>query len=170
MKWLNQLLNILYKPFPEQEGNFGAPKTTFLISLFITFFLYTFEPFGIETLESNKFWICLGFGSMTFLGALFYESTNAEVIRSATEIPATWMGRKTGKVSPGYKANLLLLDANPLDKISNTKRINSVILNGKVFDRNTLNEMLESVKSANDRSRKINIDKYGPSNGFIAEE
>lgn len=68
--WITKLLN---KPFPEVENNFIFIRDLIFFSVFITLFLYIFQPFGLATLESDKFLICLGFGSMTFLGTLIYE-------------------------------------------------------------------------------------------------
>lgn len=73
MKLLNAIYKILNKPFPEQESRFGLVKITAIISLFVTFFLYVFQPFGISTLKSDKFLICLGFGGMTFIAAVIFE-------------------------------------------------------------------------------------------------
>lgn len=75
MSVIKSVSELMSKPFPEEENIFGLIKVISIISVFVTFFLYVFQPFGISTLESNKFLFCLGFGSMTFLGALFYEFT-----------------------------------------------------------------------------------------------
>lgn len=72
---IKNLLELLQKPFPEMEGRFGLLKLIALISLFVTFFLYVFQPFGIADLGEDKLWICLGFGSMTFIACLIYELT-----------------------------------------------------------------------------------------------
>jgi len=40
-----------------------------------------------------------------------------------------------------------LLDANPLSDIRNTRRISTVIANGRVFDRAQLNDLLHHVES-----------------------
>ncbi|MFZ1808252.1 MAG: amidohydrolase family protein [Cyclobacteriaceae bacterium] len=88
-----------------------------------------------------------------------------QVLQSATSIPAKRLGSNTGKVIEGYKANLVLLDASPLEDIANTKKINTVFLNDKVFDRALLDEMLESVKRANNASRKRSIDQFMRSEG-----
>ena len=45
-------------------------------------------------------------------------------------------------------AYLILLDANPLAVISNTKKINAVIANGRFFDRRALDEMLAYAEAA----------------------
>jgi hypothetical protein len=70
---MQKLLNILKKPFPEEESRLGTIKNTVLISVFVTFVLYVFQPFGISTLESNKFFICLGFGISTFVAVIIHE-------------------------------------------------------------------------------------------------
>lgn len=81
MDLLNQIIAFLNKPFPEQQSRFGTPKTALVISLFITFFLYIFKPFGLDTLGPNAFWICLGFGSMTFFTSIIYEYIVGQVLK-----------------------------------------------------------------------------------------
>ena len=44
--------------------------------------------------------------------------------------------------------------------IENTRTIDTVILNGRVLEREKLDAMLEAVKHANEISRKISIDRY----------
>jgi len=89
-----------------------------------------------------------------------FDMSNAQVLQSATLATAEWMGINSGKIKVGYDADLVIIDKNPLDNISNTKTIDAVIANGKYLSRNTLDSMLEKVKEANNRSRKINIDEF----------
>jgi hypothetical protein len=42
---------------------------------------------------------------------------------------------------------LVLLDANPLDDIRNTRKIHAVILQGKLLDRAALDQLLAQVQS-----------------------
>lgn len=64
-------------------------------------------------------------------------------LRAATLEPARYFGRgDEGEVKAGHRANLLLLDANPLTNIGNTQRIHAVILNGKVLRRANLDELV----------------------------
>ncbi len=86
--------------------------------------------------------------------------SNAQVLRSSTSLAAEWMKIKAGKIKTGYKADLVLLQKNPLEDINNTRSINAVISNGKFLDRDLLDKMLQAVKNANNRSRKVNIDEY----------
>lgn len=75
--------------------------------------------------------------------------TPAQALQSATRNAAEFLGegKDSGTIEPGKYADLVLLDANPLEAIRNTRRIRAVIVRGKVLDRNALDEMLESVRS-----------------------
>ena len=44
-------------------------------------------------------------------------------------------GAQTGMVAPGRQADFIVLDANPLESISNTRRINKVYLRGQEVPR-----------------------------------
>ncbi len=80
-----------------------------------------------------------------------------QILRSSTILPALWLDNNAGVIAPGKKANLVLLDKNPLIDISHTKSIDSVIINGRLLDRPLLDEMLAAVKQANDESRTQDI-------------
>jgi len=58
-----------------------------------------------------------------------------EILRSATLEPARYLGMldSAGTVARGKLADLVLLDANPLTDIRNTRRIVAVIANGRLF-------------------------------------
>jgi hypothetical protein len=86
--------------------------------------------------------------------------TPAQVLRAATSQPANWLNNNAGTILPGKKANMVLLDNNPLNDIKNTKTISSVILNGQLLDRVLLDEILAAVKTANDSSRNTDIGMY----------
>ena len=81
MNLLNQSIQFFNKPFPDEDDRYTYFKYLILISLFITFFLFIFQPFGLSDIETNKFLRCLGFGSMTFLGSLIYEYTVVPLLR-----------------------------------------------------------------------------------------
>jgi imidazolonepropionase-like amidohydrolase len=70
--------------------------------------------------------------------------TPADALRAATINPARlFPSLEAGDVAPGRRADLLLLDGNPLDDIRNTARLRGVILGGRVFDRAALDALLE---------------------------
>ena len=86
--------------------------------------------------------------------------STSQALASATRVPAELMRSNAGWIAAGRRADLVLLNKNPLVAIENTKTIESVILNGRVFTREQLDAMLAAVVQANDNSRKINIDQY----------
>jgi imidazolonepropionase-like amidohydrolase len=75
--------------------------------------------------------------------------TPMEALQAATLNAARFMGREKdlGTITTGKLADLVLLDANPLDDIANTRKIAAVIYNGKMFPRTSLDEMLNKVKT-----------------------
>ena len=72
----------------------------------------------------------------------------AQALRTATINGARLMGRSAqyGTVEKGKVADLVLLDQNPLENISHTQRINTVIFGGKVYTEPELQQLLEEVK------------------------
>jgi hypothetical protein len=74
--------------------------------------------------------------------------SSLEALRTATINPAIFMNSrdKFGTVKKGRKADMVLLDANPLDDIANTRRISAVILNGKFLSTRELHQMLAFVE------------------------
>ena len=67
-----------------------------------------------------------------------------EALATATTHPAKYfdMEEELGLVQTGMWADLILLDANPLEDISNTQKINTVIKQGAVYDRSALDQLL----------------------------
>jgi imidazolonepropionase-like amidohydrolase len=62
--------------------------------------------------------------------------TPMQAIIAATSKPAQRLGLDDlGLLQPGYSADLVVLDENPLNDIRNTRSISSVFLNGKILDR-----------------------------------
>jgi imidazolonepropionase-like amidohydrolase len=62
--------------------------------------------------------------------------TPMQAIVAGTRKPAQRLGLDDlGLLQPGYSADLIVLDENPLSDIRNTRSISSVYLNGKMLDR-----------------------------------
>jgi imidazolonepropionase-like amidohydrolase len=73
--------------------------------------------------------------------------TPMQALQAATKNPAEFLHQlgTHGTIEAGKSADLVLLEANPLEDIHNTQKIRAVILRGQVFDRAALDAMLASV-------------------------
>ena len=62
--------------------------------------------------------------------------TPMEAIQAATIIPARVMGvdKEVGTIEPGKRADVIILGANPLDDIHNSRKVDYVISNGTMYD------------------------------------
>jgi len=76
--------------------------------------------------------------------------TPLEALQTATLNPAKFLGREDdlGAIEKGKLADLVLLNANPLDDISNTQKIEAVIVNGRYLSRSELDKMLAGAEEA----------------------
>ena len=72
-----------------------------------------------------------------------------EVLRTATIVGADAIGlaRELGSIEPGKLADLQVLDRNPLENIRNTDSIRFVMLDGRLYDANTLTAAREVMTS-----------------------
>lgn len=75
--------------------------------------------------------------------------TPAEALVAATLSPAEYFGLEAlyGTVDVGRVADLVVLSADPLQDIRHTKRIESVIFNGRLYDRPALDRISQYVQS-----------------------
>jgi imidazolonepropionase-like amidohydrolase len=74
--------------------------------------------------------------------------TPMQALQAASSGPAEFLDvtAQQGTITPGKRADLLLLDANPLDDIHNTQKIRAVIANGKLLDRTALDAILKNAE------------------------
>lgn len=68
-----------------------------------------------------------------------------QALQAATINPARFFNKEgsMGSVQKGKDADLVLLNSNPLENISNAKDIHMVILKGRIFDRQMLDKMVK---------------------------
>jgi hypothetical protein len=73
-----------------------------------------------------------------------------EALQTATINPARFLGRDKlqGTIEVGKRADLVLLDADPLADIRNVQRIDAVILRGKLVNRSTIDRIIAKHRRA----------------------
>jgi hypothetical protein len=70
-------------------------------------------------------------------------------LQAATRNPARAFNlMNQGTIAPGMRADLVLLDSNPLENIDNTRKIRAVVAGGRVFERKELDTILSDVQRA----------------------
>lgn len=81
--------------------------------------------------------------------------TPEEALTSATRLPATWLGIDSmiGTVETGKRADLLLLEANPLQDIHNARKIAGVFFDGRWIPKETIQVMLADLAKRNTADR-----------------
>lgn len=80
--------------------------------------------------------------------------TPMEALQAATRNAGKYLGlADTGTIEKGKRADLVLLDANPLTDIKNTRKIRSVVLAGRYFSRADLDHLLHQVEEAAAQSK-----------------
>ncbi len=66
-----------------------------------------------------------------------------DALKTATINPAPYIGagKDIGSLKVGKLADLIVLEKNPLDDIRNTETVTYTMVNGRLFDAATLNEI-----------------------------
>lgn len=74
-----------------------------------------------------------------------------EALAAATRLPAQWLSAEKliGTVEAGKRADIVLLESNPLDDITVTRKIEAVIINGKWMHKNILRQKLSELSKRN---------------------
>jgi imidazolonepropionase-like amidohydrolase len=106
--------------------------------------------------DASAVGVVWGFSIHEELG-LFVKAglTPYQALEASTRIPSEVMGdpQEWGTIEVGKRADLVLLNANPLEKISNTREIEGVMVSGRWLPQETLRDML------NDLAAKYQVPK-----------
>jgi hypothetical protein len=100
--------------------------------------------------DSPQFFMVPGFATHQEMEAMAHAGLPAyAVLEAATRNPATYLGRTAehGTVAAGRRADLLLLDADPLADVRNTRRIAGVMVRGRWLPAPELARMLAAVEA-----------------------
>jgi imidazolonepropionase-like amidohydrolase len=118
-------------------------------------FVHAMHKYGVQILPGTDLGVPLIYPGESLLDELQIlvddiGMTPREALESATTLSAHWfaMQDRLGTIAVGKIADLVLLEANPLDDIRNTRRISAVIANGKVYDRAELEGLVADWASA----------------------
>ncbi len=82
-----------------------------------------------------------------------------EALKTATLNPAKYFNleKELGSIKEAMWADLIILDANPLDDIKNTRKINTVIKQGEVYTRKKLDDMLYELEHKETAPSMMNL-------------
>jgi hypothetical protein len=83
-----------------------------------------------------------------FMKSRSEEQLNSESLRDQSSRSVNFVRGSTAvSVAQGKQANLVLLEANPLDDIRNTQKIRAVVVRGRYLDRAVLDTLLARAKA-----------------------
>lgn len=91
-----------------------------------------------------------GFALVDELDALTQAGlTPYQALYSATRAPCDWLGPKSkcGTIAVGQRADLVILDADPTQDISNIRALSSVIIGGKTHSKAELEAKMQAMKA-----------------------
>jgi imidazolonepropionase-like amidohydrolase len=80
--------------------------------------------------------------------ALFVEAgiPAMAALKASTSEPAAFLGTNTGRIAPNHKADLAILDANPLHDIKNTQHLSGVVARGRYLNTAAREQILREVE------------------------
>ncbi len=132
-----------------------------LIDSFQNKLVRAFRDAGVQMMAGTDFYVfgqVPGFSLHHELEALQHAGlTPYEALSTATRIPAAFAGDSAilGTVTVGKDADLLLLDANPLDDVANTSRQVGVVVRGRWMPQAEIQARLDSLALSFAREQRL---------------
>jgi imidazolonepropionase-like amidohydrolase len=143
--WINQKNGIIGKVPPADRQKFIALRRRIMKAL-----LDGGVPFALGS-DAPQWWNVPGFSAHRELQSMVAAGfTPFQALQSGTINAARYFGTESsnGTVANGKRADLLLLDANPLDDIRNSTKIAGVLINGRWLSRAELDKRLAELANA----------------------
>jgi hypothetical protein len=106
-------------------------------------------PFALGS-DAPQWWNVPGFSAHRELKSLVAAGfTPFQALQTGTVNPARYFGTaaSTGTVARGMRADLLLLDSNPITDVGNTTKIAGVMLNGRWMSRQEIDKRLKELET-----------------------
>ena len=141
--WIEQKRGMTAKASAADRGKFIALRRRIAKALFDGG-----VPFALGS-DAPQWWNVPGFSAHRELRALVNAGfTPFQALQTGTVNPARYFetSDSTGTVARGKRADLMLLDANPLERITNSTRIAGIMMNGRWLSRQQLDERFEKLK------------------------
>jgi imidazolonepropionase-like amidohydrolase len=140
--WIDQKAGMTAKVSAADRGRFLALRRKLLKAL-----LDGGVPFALGS-DAPQWWNVPGFSAHRELKSIVGAGFSPfQALESGTINAARYFGTasSTGSVANGMRAELILLDANPLENIDNTTKIAGVMLNGRWMSRSDLDKRLDEL-------------------------
>ena len=103
-------------------------------------------PFALGS-DAPQWWNVPGFSAHRELRSLVDAGlTPYQALRTGTQQVGVYLGTTDGVVAAGRRADLLLLDANPLQDVGNSSRIAGVLVNGRWLPKADIDKRLTDGK------------------------
>ena len=127
--------------------------------------------------DSPQFFLVPGFATHRELESFVEAGLSPyQAIEAATRNPAEYFAetmktqRDFGTVEVGLRADLLLLDANPLESVANVSRRVGVMVRGRWLPESELRKMLENVAALNRQTTEASAAKVGFSGTWLLDK
>jgi imidazolonepropionase-like amidohydrolase len=140
-KWVAMKESYLAKVPQAEREKFLALRRKILKALFDAG-----VPFALGS-DAPQWWNVPGFSAHRELQSMVAAGlTPYQALRSGTANVGVYFGTEstTGTIAKGKRADLLLLDANPLQEISNSQKVAGVMVNGRWLSKADIDKRLES--------------------------